>query len=249
MPPPGPSPIDPSLIRAVTFDCWATLIRDRDFDAATRRREEAIRRLLGADDPRAASLLNEAWERHHDAWKGVATFGPGRMAAFCAEQLGVDDADVVAELTAEFEEATMATGVEAVEGAEHTLRSLEAAGLRRALVCDTGMTPGRVVRWMLGDVGLLPYLEVLCFSDEVGVPKPDAGIFAKALAELGVKPEEAVHVGDLKRTDVAGARAFGMAAVRFRGAHDDRSELPDADAVLDHLPELLDLLAVPTPEP
>ncbi|MFN2544969.1 MAG: HAD family hydrolase [Actinomycetota bacterium] len=248
MPEPDPaSPLDLSRVRAVTFDCWATLIRDRDFDAATKRREAAITRLLGVDADRAAALLQSAWDRHHEAWKEISTFGPGRMAVYCAEQTGVADEEMLAELTGEFEEATLATGVEAVDGAEHTLRTLQAAGIRRALVCDTGMTPGRVVRWMLGDVGLLPYLETLCFSDEVGVPKPDAGIFAKALAELGAKPEEALHVGDLKRTDIAGARSFGMAAVRFRGAHDDRSDLPDAEAVIDRLPDLLQLLGVPDP--
>jgi putative hydrolase of the HAD superfamily len=229
-------------IRAVTFDCWATLIRDRDLPAATVRREEAITRLFGVEADRAHALLQDAWDRHHDAWKAVSTFGPGRMAAYCAEELGVLDDDVVAELTAEFEEATLSTGVDAVDGAGDTLRALEAGGIRRALVCDTGMTPGRVVRWMLGDAGLLPHLEVLCFSDEVGVPKPDAGIFAKALAELGVKPEEAVHVGDLRRTDIAGARAFGMGSVRFRGVHDDQAELPDGDAVIDRLPDLVALV-------
>jgi putative hydrolase of the HAD superfamily len=234
-------------IRAVTFDCWATLIRDRDLAAATLLREQAITRLLSVDEARAKALLGEAWDRHHDAWKQVGTFGPGRMAVYCVEQLGIDDADLLAELTAEFEEATLATGVDAVEGAKETLQALQEAGIRRGLVCDTGMTPGRVVRWMLGDTGLVPFLEVLCFSDEVGVPKPDPGIFAKALAELGVKPGQALHVGDLKRTDIAGARSFGMAAVRFRGAHDDQSDLPEADAVLDRLPELLQLLGVQPP--
>jgi putative hydrolase of the HAD superfamily len=167
------------------------------------------------------------------------------MAAYCAEQAGLGDLETLAELTAEFEEATLATGVEAVDGAAQTLRALEAAGIRRGLVCDTGMTPGRVVRWILADLGLAPHLEVMCFSDEVGVPKPDPGIFAKALAELGAKPEEAAHVGDLKRTDVAGARAHGMTAIRFRGAHDDRAELPDAEIVIDRLPELVDLLGIP----
>ena len=232
-------------IRAVTFDCWATLIKDRDLPAATARREGAIVRLLGATPERARALLQEAWERHHDAWTSVTTFGPGRMASFCAEQQGTADDEVLAELTAEFEEATLATGVDAVDGAKHTLEALRDAGIRRGLVCDTGMTPGRVVRWILGDLDLAPLLEVLCFSDEVGLPKPDPGVFAKALAELGVKPEEAVHVGDLKRTDIAGATAFGMRAVRFRGAHDDRSEAPDADVVIDRLPDLLPLLGVP----
>src|SRR5207244_11707492 len=95
------------------------------------------------------------------------------------------------------------------------------------LVCDTGITPGRVVRRMLEELGVATHVEVFGFSDEVGVPKPDPGIFAKVLADLGVKAEEAVHVGDLRRTDVAGASALGLGAVRFRGAHDDASESPE----------------------
>ena len=233
-------------VRAVTFDCWGTLIRDRDMQAAMARREEAITRLLGVDAPRAKALLEEAWDRHHDAWTSVATFGPGRMAAYCVEQSGdPGDERTLAELTLEFEEATLETGVDATHGAGETLRTLEVAGIRRALVCDTGMTPGRVVRAMLRQLELEPHLEFLAFSDEVGVPKPNPEIFAKALAELGAKPEDAVHVGDLKRTDVHGARALGMGTVRVRGAHDDRADLPEADAVVEVLPELLPLLGLP----
>ncbi len=232
-------------VRAVTFDCWATLIRDRDWKAATARRERAITRLLGVGPERAGTLLQEAWDRHHDAWKRVSTFGPGRMAAYCVEQAGAAwEDDVLTALTLEFEEATLATGVDAVDGAMDTLRALEAAGIRRGLVCDTGLTPGRVVRGILERLGLAAHLEVLCFSDEVGVPKPNPGIFAKALAELGAKPRESLHVGDLRRTDVAGAASFGMRAIRFRGAHDDLSDLPDAEVVIGRLPELLALLGL-----
>jgi HAD superfamily hydrolase (TIGR01549 family) len=232
-------------VRAVTFDCWGTLIRDRDMDAATARREAAIRRLLGVDEQRATALLEEAWDRHRDAWRSVATFGPGRMATYCVETAGdPSDEATLAELTLEFEEATLETGVDATPGAEETLEKLAAAGVRRALVCDTGMTPGRVARRMLEELGLEHRLEFLAFSDEVGVPKPDGAIFAKALAELGTKPEHALHAGDLKRTDVAGARALGMRTVRVRGAHDDKTELPDADAVIEILPELLPLLGL-----
>jgi putative hydrolase of the HAD superfamily len=233
---------------AVTFDCWGTLIRDRDMDAAMARRERAITRLLGVDEQRAAGLLKEAWERHHDAWTRISQFGPGRMAVHCVRELGVKDEGVLAELRAEFEEATLEVGVEAVDGVHETLGGLEARGIRRGLVCDTGMTPGRVVRRLLEDLGVASYLEVLGFSDEIGVPKPDRGIFATVLAELGAKPEESVHVGDLKRSDIAGALSFGMRAVRFRGVHDDASDLPDAAVVIDRLPDLLALVGVYAPD-
>jgi putative hydrolase of the HAD superfamily len=131
-----------------------------------------------------------------------------------------------------------------VEGAEETLEALAHAGVRRGLICDTGMTPGRVVRRLLDQAGLAQHLEVFCFSDEVGEPKPGNQIFEKALAGLGVHPPEAIHVGDLRRTDVAGAHDVGMHAARFRGVHDDQSDAPEAKIVLDRHIELLDILGL-----
>lgn len=207
-------------------------------------RAGALRRYLELDEQEAHDLLIEAWAKHDEAWKQVETFGPGRMAAYCLEARGISDDESIAELTKEFEEASLKAGVEAVEGAGETLGALRDAGIRLALVCDTGFTPGRVVRHLLDEAGLLPYLEVQCFSDEVGVPKPGNEIFAKALAEMGVRPREAIHVGDLRRTDIAGARDIGMHAARFRGVHDDKSDAPEADIVLDDHRQLLEVLGL-----
>ncbi len=57
-----------------------------------------------------------------------------------------------------------------------------------------------------------------------------------------------MHVGDLRRTDIAGASALGMRTARYRALHDD----PDigggieADLVLDshrELPAIVDRIA------
>ena len=231
-------------IRAVTYDCWGTLLKDRDFDAAMATRTESLGKMLDLPEGEAHDLVHEAWVRHDDAWKQVETFGPGRMAAYCLEDRGVSDDDSIASLTKEFEEASLASGVDAVPGALETLQALDKAGIRRGLICDTGFTPGRVVRELLDDAGLLEFLEVLCFSDEVGVPKPGNDIFAKALAGLGVRPPEAVHIGDLRRTDVAGARDMGMHAARFRGVHDDLSGASEASIVIDRHEQILEVLAL-----
>jgi HAD superfamily hydrolase (TIGR01549 family) len=232
-------------IRAVTYDCWGTLLKDRDWEGAMAGRRSALQRFLGIDESEATSLLRDAWVKHDDAWKQVETFGPGRMAAHCLEAKGIlDDDTALAELTREFEEASVRTGVEAVEGAADVLAALREAGIGLALVCDTGFTPGRVVRQLLANEGLLTHLEVLCFSDEVGVPKPGNEIFAKALAELGVRPPEAIHVGDLRRTDIAGAHDIGMHAARFRGVHDDRSGGAEAEMVFDRHEQILEALGV-----
>jgi len=229
-------------IRAVTYDCWGTLLKDRDWEGAMTKRIGALQRFVDLDEDAARALMTEAWNRHDDAWKQVETFGPGRMAAYCLEAQGIDDDEPIAELTREFEEASLETGIERVDGALETISALEKANLRVGLVCDTGFTPARVVRDLLEDVGLLSHLEACCFSDEVGVPKPGNEIFAKALAGLGARPPEAVHVGDLRRTDIAGAHEVGMHTARFRGVHDDLSDASEAEMVLDRHEQLLEAL-------
>lgn len=231
-------------IRAVTYDCWGTLLKDRDWEGAMAKRAGALRHFVDLDESAAMQTLQDAWAKHDEAWKQIETFGPGRMAAYCLEAHGIDDDGPIAELTRIFEETSLEVGVDPVEGAEDTLAALSKAGIGLALICDTGLTPGRVVRQLLEEAGLAGYLSCLCFSDEVGVPKPGSEIFAKALAELGVRPPEALHVGDLRRTDIQGAHEVGMHAVRFRGVHDDKSDVTDAHIVIDRHEELLDIIGV-----
>src|SRR5918996_4303539 len=116
-------------IRAVTYDCWGTLLKDRDWEGAMESRAGALGRLVGMTHDDARALLAEAWARHDDAWKQVETFGPGRMAAYCLERKGVTDDEVLGALTREFEEASLSFGVDAVEGAADALEALRAADI------------------------------------------------------------------------------------------------------------------------
>lgn len=229
-------------IRAVTYDCWGTLLRDHDWEGAQATRTSALRRFLDLTETEAQELIEEAWARHDEAWKQVETFGAGRMAAYCLEARGVFDDDQISQLTKIFEEASLDGGVDAVDGAVDTLKALRARNIRIGLVCDTGFSTGRIVRQMLEKVGLIEHIDVFCFSDEVGVPKPGHEIFDKALAELGVRPPEAVHVGDLKRTDIAGAHEVGMHAVRFIGVHNDQTDAKEAECVIERHEQILECL-------
>jgi len=120
------------------------------------------------------------------------------------------------------------------------------AGVRLGIVCDIGLTPSLVVRELLDRHSLLELFDDTTFSDEVGHYKPARPIFEHALQRLGdVNPERAAHVGDRRRTDVAGARAMGMTAVRYNGAYeDDAVSAPEADIVLAELAKLPPLLGV-----
>jgi putative hydrolase of the HAD superfamily len=92
------------------------------------------------------------------------------------------------------------------------LEALRAAGHRLLVVSNWDCS---LPEW-LGPAGLLEHVEAVVSSGEVGVAKPDAGIFERALEMAGAEPDEAVHVGDSLDNDVAGARAVGLRAILVR---------------------------------
>jgi FMN phosphatase YigB (HAD superfamily) len=53
-----------------------------------------------------------------------------------------------------------------------------------------------------------------------------------------VRPTEAAHVGDIQRTDIAGAQTAGMSAVHFVGANNKDVAHSTADAIVSHFEEL-----------
>ena len=84
---------------------------------------------------------------------------------------------------------------------------------------------------LLAEVGLAELFPIVLDSGKLGLEKPDPRIFERALAELGAKPHEAVHIGDSFAADVRGALGAGLAAVWFRGRAPATTEL-DRDRAL-----------------
>jgi putative hydrolase of the HAD superfamily len=235
---------------AVTFDCWNTLLRERDWHEAHARRVDGLfhaARESGARISRkqAGDAFDGAWQRHMDLWgEGVAS-GAREVATWAMEAVGALTHGAEFELlVAHFENASHSSVVTPVDGAVETVERLAAAGVPCALICDTGLTPGRVVRQHLARLGMLDGLRAQLFSDEVGVPKPSPRIFHAALEALGVGADGTIHIGDLRRTDVAGARGVGMHSVRLRAVFDDAADLPEADQVVSSHAELRVMLGV-----
>ena len=232
---------------AVTFDCWNTLLYEENWPASHARRVAELHRVAAEDGhattrEAATRAFDSAWSRHMDLWREEQATGAVEVARWSLEILGIElHGTAFDELVHHWQQASH-THVEALVGSRRLLQRLRSLGIRTGLVCDTGLTPGRVVRWHLERTGLLELLEVQIFSDEVGVPKPQPRMFHAALEPLRAAPERSVHVGDLRRTDVAGGRNVGMGTVRFRARFDDLEALPEADAVADtytHLEKLL----------
>ena len=67
-------------------------------------------------------------------------------------------------------------------------------------------------------------------SGEVGVHKPDPGIFAVALDRMGVQAEESLYVGDNYWADVEGAQQACLTPVLL----DPERLFPEADCLVLH---------------
>lgn len=89
------------------------------------------------------------------------------------------------------------------------LALLRAAGLKLAVVSNWDVSLGEV----LERVGLAEQLDCVVTSAAVGAAKPDPAPFERALECLGVRSEEAVHLGDSPDLDLPGAAAAGIEAV------------------------------------
>lgn len=98
----------------------------------------------------------------------------------------------------------------------------------------------------LEEIGLAHFFRVSVAAYQLGLAKPDPAIFLAACSALGVRPDEAIYVGDDPLLDVQGAHGAGLAAVWLnRGLYGGR-RLPDhvqPDAVCTDLHELHDWLA------
>lgn len=239
--------------QAVTFDCWSTLITDISWEDTVKARIDALihiarREGVALDHERGRELIEGSWNQHIGEWRAGRLYGPKGASRWCLDQLGIFVSEELAEDLAEaIAGATSEVGTQVVEGAPETLEILRANGIPSALICDTGFTPGRYVRKFLDEHGLR--LDHYFFSDEVGAPKPFRPIFQAALDATGAVAEKAVHIGDLRRTDIAGARTAGMATIRFTGVHDDgwnseESAGDEADAVLSRWADFGKLLGI-----
>jgi putative hydrolase of the HAD superfamily len=241
-------------ITAITFDFWNTLYADDrggHDDVHVQRLEilAGLARDLGVQV--SAGVLEEAYrsgfEAYLEAWRAGRHFGAPEQVEHVLGRLGLVSYDgLAARAIGELEELGAQAGLRLLPGAAEAIPRLAAEGVKLGLISDTGLTPGRVLTSFLERDGLLPYFGALTYSDETGYPKPDRRMFLDTLARLGATPGEAAHVGDMPRTDVAGAQAVGMVAVRYR-ASNDYDEPPPADAVIsDHrdlLPAVREALA------
>ncbi|HEV7886501.1 MAG TPA: HAD family hydrolase [Acidimicrobiales bacterium] len=240
-----------AAVEAVTFDFWNTLVYEERGHLRGRRLEawSGILEDVGfaIERERLDAAFDASWERYVESWTANQQYQAAQAAEDILEGLGFDvPIDVRAELLEAFGRAGEDAELHLTEGVADTLAALKDAGIRLGIICDVGMTASSILREHLIRHGVLPLFDHWSFSDEVGAYKPSKVIFEHALEGLGSPvPERVAHVGDIRRTDIAGAKAMGMVAVRYTGVSDDQSQPePEGDHVVASHAALLDVLGV-----
>jgi putative hydrolase of the HAD superfamily len=224
------------VLEAVTFDYWQTLVSERPGEMRSCQIERFATILEETGQPRTAEQLETAfaenWERFEEHWRGnTGQYTPTDTVEFVCGRLGIDLRNGLRErLIDGFREVGEAVHLDLAPGIEECLAELGGAGMRVGIVCDVGLTSSPTLRDRLVGFGLLEAFDAWAFSDETGWFKPAPEAFTPALQGLRVSdPTRVAHVGDNRRTDVAGALALGMVAVRYTGLGRDRTHAPAGD--------------------
>jgi putative hydrolase of the HAD superfamily len=95
-------------------------------------------------------------------------------------------------------------------GVPGLLDALRAQGLALGIVANTWPDPPRLLRRELEEFEIAGRFDAVVLSGEVGIRKPDPGIFELALAGLGVDAAAALHVGDRLIDDIQAAGDTGL---------------------------------------
>lgn len=236
-----------SEIKVITFDFWGTLYFGGNSKPLRMKRMLNVMRANGYDiteeqlqeaDYSVGTMWEHTWRVQHRTL--VASEWLELLLERLDTKLPSSDSEALAIY---FNEAIfdLDPPVQLVEHAPDVLARL-ALRYRLGIISDTGLSNGEVLRRLLQRDGIIDHFSCLSFSDETGVSKPHRAAFQRTLDCLDAQPQEAVHIGDLSRTDIAGAREMGMRAVRFTGVDDDGDDAAVPSAIASNFIEFEQLV-------
>ena len=243
------------MIQAITIDFWNTVVDSRNGERRRAARNRAMAEVFERvgrpwDEGEVAAAFAHSYETFERRWHGEQRTMPAdESLGVIWHHLGIDvPEDAHRRMVTLIEDSILEGMPGLLPGSAEALAALSAR-VPLVLISDTAFSPGRVLRRVLEAHGVARHFRGMMFSDEIGVSKPHPRIFERALEAAGAEPAHAVHIGDIERTDIAGAKAMGMRAILFRGDESGRyhaENTPEgtaADAVAHSWDEVRGILA------
>lgn len=214
-------------IKAVTFDNWQTLMLEKDGWSA-KRRNARCKNLARALDKMGLEISNNRFESAFKElyswlkgiWKENKEVTHLDHIKFLVEAVSEGpvklDSEEIDQLSSAYVSATFEVPPYLNPDAREVLNWLKERDNRIGLICNIGLTPGIGLREFLEREGVAEYFDLMIFSDEVGIRKPEPQIFRKVTDELQLDPSEIVHIGDNLKNDIWGAKNAGFKAIHLR---------------------------------
>ncbi|MCO6465283.1 MAG: TIGR02253 family HAD-type hydrolase [Bradyrhizobiaceae bacterium] len=223
------------MIRAVVFDLDNTLV---DFMAMKR---QAVDAAVGAMIDAGLQLTFDQVKGHIDTI--YAELGIEYQKVFdklLEDVLGRVDPRIISAGIIAYRRAREAA-LKPYPHVTATLMQLNRRGLRLGILSDA---PTREAWLRLCFINYHHFFDEVVTFDDTGKRKPDPAPFKLALDRLGVKPEEAIMVGDWAERDMVGAKNVGMLTAFARYGDSFGNQITDGvDFILEDIKDLLDIVA------
>jgi putative hydrolase of the HAD superfamily len=232
-------------VDTVLFDLDDTLHDDsRAYRAAARLAADDVARSHGI----ASDVLASAYDREVKRFWGNLTaaqlsigIDDSRTQMWYAALLaaGIDDR-ALAQATAASYSRYRSDVLELAPGALALVETLRARGCKLGIVTNgfAATHHDKIAR-----LGLTQRVDAVFLADEMGMVKPDPGVFTHAMAQLGSTAGRTAMVGDRYDRDIAGALALGLFTVLIDvHATPLPANAPPPDATVDTVAEVLDVL-------
>ena len=204
------------MIKAVFFDLYQTLVH---YQPAQEELEAAALQSLGieanADDLRHPILTANEFIYNQFAKKNLSQRSREDLMALYSEyqrivlkEAGIAaDEKIILRLLGMMQQAKM--DLILFDDVIPALDGLKKRGLTLGLISNIEQK----MTATLEKLGLAARLDIVVTSQDAGFTKPQPEIFRYALQKSGIKPADAVYVGDQYQVDMVGARGAGMQGI------------------------------------
>jgi putative hydrolase of the HAD superfamily len=223
--------------QAIVFDLWGTLVDECIYPEANRliyeRKKAETADVLGVD----LGNFSRAWSAGKDQ-RNIDAFSSTEDAlSHICRELGVEPGEDRIRAAAEMRYEYVREALMPRPGALETISSLRESGYKVGLISNCTEEVARL--WE--STPFAPLMDATLLSFEVGLAKPDVGIYELAATQLGVAAGRCLFVGDGSGGELTGATKAGMAAVLMR-APSDQADGAREGWVGDRISALIDVL-------
>jgi len=241
------------MIKYITLDLWETLIADspeldgRRTDFRVNNIYHKLKKIVpGLDISRVAEAHKQTWQVCSESWKRAKDLSFDEQVRLFLSLVDSSMPSILRsgdfrDISDIYSGAVLEFRPKMIEGTRETLADLKARDCKIGLICNTGRSPGFILRQLLIEYGILAFFDSMLFSDETIVRKPVAAIFDMSVRELGAIKEQTLHAGDSWENDILGASNAGLKAVWISGESSGLTDCPVIKSIAE-LPAVIDSL-------